>query len=398
MDVLVVADGHYYRDKNNKVYVESVFDYKFYQRYLSAFDNVYAIARMENVDTVPPYCKRADGNNVFFLDIPATRGVKQYFLNYLKTRTLIKNYIKRFDCAIFRVPGVVANLTYEEYIKTGKRFAIEVVVDPWEYFAPGTIQGISRPFVRYEWTRKLKEMCLEATGVSYVTQYYLQKKYPCRAMLEPNNDNYFTSFYSSVELPDDKFGNPRVYEPKDKYIISHVANAFTGYGKGHLTLMQAAKVVIEKGYNIEVWFIGDGPLRKEFEDYAKNIGIENNVKFLGRMPNGDAVREKIKESDIFIFPTKAEGLPRVVLEAMAEGLPVISSPVCGIPEIIENKYLIKFEDYLRYADVIIEVIEDCEDMTRVSDRNIEVSKRYRSSLLTEKRNGFYDKLNKMPYK
>ena len=57
MKLLVVADGHYYIDKQKNVYVESVFDYSFYARYLSVFDSVYAIVRAEHVDSTPQNCK-----------------------------------------------------------------------------------------------------------------------------------------------------------------------------------------------------------------------------------------------------------------------------------------------------------------------------------------------------
>lgn len=390
MKILVVADGHYYIDKGNNVYVESVFDYSFYARYLSAYEEVYAIIRAEKVNNQPRGTKVASGHNVHFLPIPPTRGAKQYAKNYRKTQTIVRKYIKDFDAAIFRIPGAVANLVSDLFEKTGKPFAVEVVVDPWEYFAKGTVKGLARPFVRLWWTRSLKNICQKAIGVSYVTQRYLQAKYPCKAM--KGVPGYFTAEYSSVELPDDQFEKPRVYSKKGKYIISHAANAFTGYGKGHIPLINATKKVIDQGYDIEVWFIGDGPLKQEFINYAEKLGIASNIKFLGRMPSGADVRRKLKESDIFVFPTRAEGLPRVVLEAMAEGLPIISSPVCGIPELLPKEWLVPYDDYAGYASAIINLINDADLMTKYSKRNIDVSKEYKSSLLNERRKGFYMKL------
>ncbi len=389
--LLVVADGHYYIDKQQNVYVESVFDYSFYARYLSVFDSVYAIIRAEQVDTAPAHCKLAGGPNVHFLPIPPSRGVKQFAKNYWINRRLIKQYVRRCDCAIFRVPGVVANTALPIFAKTGKPYALEVVVDPWEYFAKGTSGGLIRPIVRYKWTHDLKKMCRNAFGVSYVTQYYLQKRYPCQALLS-GTTSYFTGSYSSVELPDNAFATPKVYTPKEKFIISHVANAFTGYGKGHIVLMQAVKKVLDAGYDVDVWFVGDGPLRPEFERIAQDLGIQAHVQFLGRMASGAEVREKIRASDLFVFPTRAEGLPRVILEAMAEGIPVISSPVCGIPEILPPECLVDYNDVQGYADSIIRLITHPELMAAQSNRNLEVAKQYKSSILSKKRKEFYQKL------
>ena len=397
MKLLVVADGHYYIDKEQNVYVESVFDYSFYARYLSVFEEVYALVRAEQVETAPKNCKLASGPGVHFLPIPPSRGLKQFVKNYFINRRLIKEYVKQCDCAIFRVPGVVANTALPIFVKTGKPYALEVVVDPWEYFAKGTSGGFIRPIVRRVWTHTLKKRCRQSMGVSYVTESYLQKKYPCKALIDGKGP-YFTASYSSVELPDDKFAEPKVYTPKKKHIIAHVSNAFTGYGKGHVVLMRAIKKVLDAGYDVDAWFVGDGPLRPVFEQMAADLGIKEHVCFLGRMASGAEVREKIRAADLFVFPTRAEGLPRVILEAMAEGIPAIASPVCGIPEILPPECLVAYDDVQGYADAIIRLITHPEVMTAQSERNIEVAKRYKSSILNTKRKGFYQKLYKLSLK
>lgn len=387
--VLVVADGHYYRDKNGGFFVDSVFDYSFYKRYLDAFDEVYAIVRTQEVEISPAFSKKASGPNVHFLPIDDTVGALQYLKKRSTTKKQIQNYLDDFNCAIFRVPGVTANEVYHMWPKN-KKYALEVVVDPWEYFAKGTVKGVSRVATRILWTTELKIMCNKANGVSYVTRQYLQKRYPCKAL--SNVQGYFTESYSSVELPDDSFSSPRVYEKKEKYLISHVAASFTSYGKGHVTLIKALKILVDKGINIEVNFIGDGPLKEKFLLLAEDLGILDHIHFLGLLSSGSAVREAIGKTDMFVFPTMAEGLPRVVLEAMSEGLPVLSSPVCGIPEIIEPQYLIDFDNYEGYAEKIETIINNPQEMTEMSKRNVETAYKYRKSVLQEKRKSFYQKL------
>lgn len=387
MDVLIVADGHYYIDKNENVYAESVFDYRFYSRYLSCFDKVYAIVRAQQIDELPKGCMLASGENVSFLLLPDTHGVKEYFINRRKTKKLVETYIKEFECAIFRVPGVVSNLVAGIYQKSGKKFAIEVVVDPWEYFAKGTVKGVSRPIVRYLWTHRLKYFCQKAVAVSYVTEKYLQEKYPCKAM--ENKKGYITASYSSVELPDDSFGKEKTYKKSDKHILSHVANSFSGYGKGHLEAMQVVKRLNELGYDTEINFVGDGKLLGEFRKYAGKLGIADKVNFMGRLPSGESVRKVMRDSDIFLFPTKAEGLPRVVLEAMAEGVPIISSPVCGIPEIIDQDLLFVPKDIEGMAKKIAYLFNRFDILMKISQRNIVRAQQYKSSLLQKKRDTFY---------
>lgn len=395
MDVLVVADGHYYRTPNGDIYVESVFDYNFYKRYLMTFEKVYAVGRVKNINEVPKAMKKANGEGVIFLDFPSFKGPWQYLKYYKEINKLAIEYSKRFDCAIFRLPGATANIISKRFSKLGKPFAIEVVVDPWEYFSKGTVKSITRPLVRINWTLLVKKMSRKANGVSYVTEHYLQNLYPSRAQIEGTSEKYFEGSYSSVEIKDGSYGSPKKYSPKKNYIITHVANSFSSYGKGHIPLIKALKLVLDHGYNVEVKFIGDGPLKNEFVDFTKKLGIENRVKFIGRLPSGDEVRKVISDSDLFVFPTRAEGLPRVLLEAMAEGLPCISSPVCGIPEILSGEFLCDYDDYENIATKIIGFIENPTMMEKASMDNLNTAKKYSSNILNKKRQLFYGKLKKL---
>ena len=232
---------------------------------------------------------------------------------------------------------------------------------------------------------------MKANGVSYVTKKYLQERYPCKAMF--NNPEYFTASYSSVELADTSYLTPRQWNSEQKiFFISHVANYFSGYGKGHITVMNAVKIVRDRGYDVRICFVGDGPKRKEFEQYAFNIGIADYVEFAGRLSNGDEVREKIRNSDIFILPTYAEGLPRVILEAMSLGLPCLSSPTCGIPEILDKEYLYDFQDDIGFANGIEKFVKNPLLMTNESCTNLNTAKKFSASKLNECRRIFYQKL------
>jgi len=84
---------------------------------------------------------------------------------------------------------------------------------------------------------------------------------------------------------------------------------------------------------LKVAIVGDGSLRDSLKSLSKDLGVEENVEFLG-------IRKDIKGlmqlSKIFVLPSRWEGLPMVILEAMALGMPVIATKVGGIPEVIED--------------------------------------------------------------
>jgi glycosyltransferase involved in cell wall biosynthesis len=392
MEVMVVPDGHYYKLPSGEVYVESVFNYEFFARYLSVFDKVYVLGRITYVDKAPKNMKLASGNKVEFLDFPAFRGPWQYLRNYKTIKKLAKSYSNRFDCAIFRVPGATANIISKEFISTKKPFAVEVVVDPWDYFRKGTIKSITRPIVRLSWTNYLKRICKIANGVSYVTREYLQKKYPSHSLIYGETKEYFSTNYSSVSIRKDSYGKPKKYFDKSSYVITHAANSFTTYGKGHNTLMKALKILRESNIDVKIIFIGDGPLKENFIEFSKELGVSEHVKFIGRLSDGNEVRNVVSKSDLFVFPTMAEGLPRVILEAMSVGLPCISSPVSGIPEILGKEFLIDYDDFKGYATKIMELINNKELLEEASINNIKVAQEYSEETLNMRREMFFRKL------
>ena len=81
--------------------------------------------------------------------------------------------------------------------------------------------------------------------------------------------------------------------------------------------------------------VGDGPTRKAAEELAQQLGISNDVVFVGTVPY-EQIREIVSQGDVLLMASDAEGCPRVVLEAMAEGKPVIGTNVDGLNEVIND--------------------------------------------------------------
>ncbi len=389
----VVPDGHYLQTPDGTVYAEKgVFRYDIFARYLTVFDKVVVLGRVTPVETVSPTLLKASGENVSFLPLENYRGPIQYILKYGKLKKQVREQLKDCKCLLLRAPSAVAQMVYKAIRRTDITWALEVVVDPWEYFAPNTVPTKLRPLIRYTWTKNLKKMCQEADGATYVTQHYLQEHYPCRAITAPDG-RHFVAGYSDVEIKDGSIVEPKVYAPaQGTFHFIHVASSFEGEGKGHRVLIKALKSVIDRGYDADVTFVGDGTLRSSFEELARELGIYDRTHFVGRLMGIDAVRAALRKADVFVFPTKAEGMPRVLIEAMAEGLPCISAPVCGIPEILGPDWLFKFEDLDGYADKMIYCIEHPEVLTEQSRKNVECAKQFEHSKLVKMRNDFYARL------
>ncbi|MBL0766438.1 glycosyltransferase family 4 protein [Marivirga atlantica] len=136
--------------------------------------------------------------------------------------------------------------------------------------------------------------------------------------------------------------------------------------KNHSFLMEIFAEYLKEDNGNELWLIGDGPLRNQLNEQVVNLGIEKKVRFLGYRSNAVAY---IKAADIMVMPSKIEGLPGVILEALSCGKPVIASEVGGIPEVVindQNGYIIKAFDKAEYISKIHKVLTNQELRKKMS--------------------------------
>ena len=104
--------------------------------------------------------------------------------------------------------------------------------------------------------------------------------------------------------------------------------------KGHLLLLQAANLLAVQGLEFKLVLVGDGPLRSDIEQQILQLGLQNHIEITG-WASGDRVQQEILASRAMVLPSFAEGLPVVIMEALALNRPVISTYVAGIPELVE---------------------------------------------------------------
>lgn len=106
-------------------------------------------------------------------------------------------------------------------------------------------------------------------------------------------------------------------------------------GKGLTLLLAAVAALRRAGLDVRLTLVGDGPARAALEETARREGVAEHVRFLGALGQDD-VREHYAHADVFCLPSFAEGIPVVAMEAMAMELPVVSTRIMGLPELIEE--------------------------------------------------------------
>jgi glycosyltransferase involved in cell wall biosynthesis len=103
--------------------------------------------------------------------------------------------------------------------------------------------------------------------------------------------------------------------------------------KNPLALLDVLAALRGEGYRLVV--IGDGPLADEMRRRAATLALTDQVEFVGSLPRAQAL-ERLRAVDVLLMPSLWEGMPLAALEAMAIGVPIVASPVGGLPEIVED--------------------------------------------------------------
>lgn len=105
--------------------------------------------------------------------------------------------------------------------------------------------------------------------------------------------------------------------------------------KGQIVLLEATALLAERGHSVEVIIAGDGPARGDIEREAERLGVSSNARFPGAVGQ-DEIRDLYASASIFCLPSFAEGVPGVLMEAMAMQLPVVSTTITGIAELVDD--------------------------------------------------------------
>jgi len=142
--------------------------------------------------------------------------------------------------------------------------------------------------------------------------------------------------------------------------------------KGVDVLIRALhQVILHSGLN-KTTLLLVGPQASTFESVKSNryvlwiktlinnLGITNNVRFVGRVSN-EILRKLYSIADVFVLPSRYEGMPLAILEAMAAGVPVVGSKVSGIVDVIEegiNGYSFNPEDHKKLGEILINILGD----------------------------------------
>lgn len=378
MKLLFAHDVIIRKNIDTNLYYSPFFKYSLWKRYLEYYSEITVASRNEIVKDIE--CDEqnlSSGPSVIFCEIPSISGPVNMVKNRTEATSKLELAIKNSDIIISRLPSEIGMLAISLAIKNKKPWAVEVVGHVWDsLWNYGSWQGkIYAPIA----TIRTKFFIKRAPYALYVTKEFLQQKYPCHGKTFDCSDVMINDV-SDYDKAMKRCKNKR------KYTIGLIGSMAANY-KGIDTAIVALNKIRERGLEFEFRILGEGN-KEPYKKLIKKYNLEDNVVFSGVFPSGELVLNWLDELDLYLQPSKTEGLPRALIEAMSRGIPSIASNVGGIPELLSKDYLINPNDAISLSNKIFDVLSNVEIRESMATTNIQVAEQYTAKILGVKRKSF----------
>ena len=384
MKIMMFLEHKFFKDKNGKLYSEKVITDEILERYTSVFGNVTICAR--GLTKKPINGILLENPEVDFYPLPIF-SFNKIFKNFHFFKQKIKKTAGQYDGFIIRAPSSISLLAYSAVKRIHKPVMVELVIDPIHFFYEQ--KKLFYRILRSVIVKHTQSMCKKVNAVLYVTKFSLEKRYKSKSMLSKESDTHFHVACSDVILKKDNyFSEIKKHNPGEPFLICHTG-WMVGYNKGHKTVINIAKKMNENGMDTRVYFIGDGEKKREFEQYAEISGIKDKVVFCGKLQSSEEMNSVMRNCHLFLFPSVNEGLPRALLEAMANSLPCAAYDTDGIPELLKKNYLAEIGDEETLFKIAENFYKNEENRIDYAGKCYRKALEYSFEELNKKRSKFY---------
>jgi glycosyltransferase involved in cell wall biosynthesis len=380
MKILFVHD-HRFEIRSGLAYSPGKLPYSVLKRY-TEFGRLTVIGRNGSYN-LSDTLELSSGANV---DIIVVKNLKhQNLLRFVWTSfQIIRENVRVSDILILRMPAVLAIVAYALSLYYKKPCLVEVVLCPLDTVS--SKKAFWKKFLLIISGQIMRYMVKKSFAVSYVTDTYLQAKYPSKSDLQ--------IALSDVELHE--FSKPQTFQRNHKG--QHIFGMLVDYNsdiKGIDVALKAMKLMVAENAKSNFKLIIAGPGKKErWRSLAHDLELGTElVDFRGPLDRGEVIRFLQFTVDYYLQPSFSEGLPRVVVEAIASGNVCIGSSVGGIPQLIAEDWLFKAGDYKALSILMKNaVLLSDMDYAKFSEKNHEKSLCFSGSRLEAKRTSFFKKV------
>ena len=373
-------------DEKGNLYTGGSYCADVWNRYLGADRRLTVMARKEERIYSQAYARshfqHFDKEKIRFIPLyDRLASVKDFvsIRNILGNRKKIYRQIRRNDYLVYR--GCENPLIVRQCRRYNTKLLAEVVgctLDAlWNYNLKGRVLA---PFSYFN----VRLAVWQAQNVVYVTDHFLQRRYPSRGR---------TYALSDVELPAvpvDKIKR-QIHTRIENFDNKHMKTGTIGSPdvpyKGHRYVVKALAALKKEGYDITYEIVGGNEQSgAELKALAEKLGVGRQVRILGSMPH-DQIFQWLDTLDVYIHPSLLEGRCRSIIEAMSRGCCVLAANTGGNPELVAGDLLFRKKSAAAIRDAIKKL--DREMVRNNSYRNLNNSARFGRLFIKKQRDQIY---------
>lgn len=377
--VLFIHDGPLYYDELTKIYFGIHYDenlikrYSFFGKYVSFLMRLRILPSGESIKY-----SQINSSNFSVIEIPNFKSLRHYLSNKAKAKRIIEAAVIEHDVIIIRMPSAAGTIAYHLARKNNKPVLIELVACVfdalWNYDWRGKMQAYYKRFI-------YRRMMMDAEHTIYVTNRFLQERYPTKGKSIGCSD-------VELEQADDSILENRlkkILKRNGPIVLGTIAALDVPY-KGQSDVIKAIGKLKEEGVLFIYKLVGQGDQRT-LKVAAERNDVQDLVEFKGSLPHSN-IFNFLEEIDVYIQPSKLEGLPRAVIEAMSRACPSLGSNIPGIRELIDKDCLFD-AGKINQITKKLKVINNYWLQEQAS-KNFEKAKEYQKEKLTSRREVFYN--------
>lgn len=354
-----------------------------YPRYLPLGEDMVVLCYMKKVSRF-----RNDflDDEVRIVTAQKVNSLKDMLLGKRKeNNTLIEQLVRDVDVCVAHVPCELSNKVITYCKKHGKPYMTVVCGCPWDAMWNFDWRGkLLAPWAFL----KLRRIQKEASFSIYVTNEFLQRRYPTNGRsIGCSNVNIPTGLDGVLEH---RLENIKKHQQQGCALKIGTAAALNVTYKGQEYVIRALSRLKCENVDFEYHLIGSGNTER-LRGIAKKEGVSDRVFFHGPLPHSK-VLDFMDEMDIYVQPSKQEGLPRSAIEAMSRGCLCVGSRIAGIPELLEPQFLFGKGNVNELAAILKGISYD--SLVDQARRNFNKAKEYDCDLLNQRRRQFIEEFKR----
>jgi glycosyltransferase involved in cell wall biosynthesis len=386
MKFLYCHDNVYLETKVAEIYSQGQFPYSYFEPFVQAFGDIAVLGRGRMLDSNYDINKLnlSSGPAADFFLMPNINSVSGLLRHYGEVNARVKDLVAKSDAVIIRAVSDLGWLVYKHARAMGKPIAMEMAACAWDStWYHGNPLGKFYAFVRHGRDRTI---CRNADYVLYVTQHFLQSRYPAQG---------HTAVASNVRIPEPdaaclekRLAKIAASQPDEILVIGLIGTLGHKLKGIHTALRAMARMERRAPGRFIFRILGPGN-PEPYREMAQRLRIGHIVFFEGTIQSGASVLKWLEEVDVYIQPSFQEGVPRATIEAMSVGCPVIGSTAGGIPELLPPEWLHKPGDSDRLETMLENFLNNPHMRRDAAQSNFEKSKFYTGARLVPIRNEFW---------